>query len=213
MTATNKRLLISESHDDSNWCTPCKGKPDQHARPFPCSVRVWSSTIRISRGTHKATFHTVINRFEQIHCTWEEGLPTQSTACRPTDPRVRTQLLSHNSQWSRGEKSSFCWQLTTRLIGPISPACDRYIQYLLVGANPSVLNRHRWELQSWRCRLATYHSPTFPTSCLPFPPKGPPGLQFNQILTTKPKFWVLKNLWTPHGLSTARPSTIAYIYA
>jgi hypothetical protein len=30
MTATNKRLLISESHDDSNRCTPCRGKPDQY---------------------------------------------------------------------------------------------------------------------------------------------------------------------------------------
>jgi hypothetical protein len=30
MTATNKRLLISESRDDSNRFTPCRGKPDQH---------------------------------------------------------------------------------------------------------------------------------------------------------------------------------------
>jgi hypothetical protein len=30
MTATNKRLLISESRGDSNRCTPCRGKPDQH---------------------------------------------------------------------------------------------------------------------------------------------------------------------------------------
>jgi hypothetical protein len=30
-TATNKRLLISESRGDSNRCTPCRGKPDQHA--------------------------------------------------------------------------------------------------------------------------------------------------------------------------------------
>jgi hypothetical protein len=37
-----------------------------------------------------ATFHTVVNRFEQIHCTQEEGIPTQSTACRPSDPWVRT---------------------------------------------------------------------------------------------------------------------------
>jgi hypothetical protein len=29
-TATNKRLLISESHSDSNRCTPYRGKPDQH---------------------------------------------------------------------------------------------------------------------------------------------------------------------------------------
>jgi hypothetical protein len=27
-----------------------------------------------------------------------------------------------------------------QLTEPITPACDRYIQYLLVGANPSVLN-------------------------------------------------------------------------
>jgi hypothetical protein len=30
MTATNKRLLISESRDDSNRCTPYRGKSDQH---------------------------------------------------------------------------------------------------------------------------------------------------------------------------------------
>jgi hypothetical protein len=29
-TATNKRLLIFESRDDSNRYTPCRGKPDQH---------------------------------------------------------------------------------------------------------------------------------------------------------------------------------------
>jgi hypothetical protein len=57
------------------------------------------------------------------------------------------------------------------------------------------------------------HTSTFPTSCLPFPLVAPPGLHFNQVLTTKPKFWVLKNLWPQHGLSTTRPSTIAYIYA
>jgi hypothetical protein len=30
MSVTNKRLLISESRGDSNRCTPCRGKPDQH---------------------------------------------------------------------------------------------------------------------------------------------------------------------------------------
>jgi hypothetical protein len=33
-----------------------------------------------------------------------------------------------------------------QLTGSITPACDRYIQYLLAEANPSVLNRHRWGL-------------------------------------------------------------------
>jgi hypothetical protein len=30
MATTNKWLLISESHSDSNRYTPCRGKPDQH---------------------------------------------------------------------------------------------------------------------------------------------------------------------------------------
>jgi hypothetical protein len=41
-------------------------------------------------------------------------------------------------------------QVVTQLhqfIGPITPACDRYVQYLLVGANLLVLNRYRWGLQ------------------------------------------------------------------
>jgi hypothetical protein len=193
MTVTNEWLFISESHDNSNHCTPYSGKPDQHVTCFPRSVRVWSKTTRISRGSHIATSHTVVNKFERVHCLREEGLPTRSIARRLTNLRVRTQLLSHNSQWSSGEKAIFYWHSTTRLIGPISPACDRYVQYLLAGANPSVLNRHRWGLQPWRCRLATYHSSTFPTSCLHFPLRVPPDLQFNQVPSTKPKCWV----WEP----------------
>jgi hypothetical protein len=89
------------------------------------------------------------------------------------DLRVHTQFLSQVNKWSSRLKSSFCrWQVT-RLTRPISPVCNRYVQYLLAGTNPSVLNRHRQGLQPWRYRLSTYHSPTFPTNCLSFPPKGP----------------------------------------
>jgi hypothetical protein len=133
----------------------------------------YGQTIHNSRGQCIATFHEVINRFIQIHCHREEVLPTQSAAQRPSDPWVNTQLLSHNSQWGSEEKTSFCWQLATRLTGPISPICDRYVQYLLTGVNSSVLNWHRRGIQHWRCRLSTYHSPTFPTDGLPFPPTGP----------------------------------------
>jgi hypothetical protein len=89
MTATNKRLLISESCGDSNRCTPCRGKLDQHATHFPLSIHVWSRTIHISRGPHIATFHTAINRFEYVHFSREEGLSTQPSA-RLSDPQVRT---------------------------------------------------------------------------------------------------------------------------
>jgi hypothetical protein len=46
-----------------------------------------------------------------------------------------------------GAKPIFYWRPATRLTGPISLACDRYAQYLLMGAIPSVLNRHRRGLQ------------------------------------------------------------------
>jgi hypothetical protein len=118
MTATNKRLLISESRDDTNRCTPCRGKLNQHATRFPRSVHVWSTTIRISRGPHIAIFHIVVNRFEQIHCTREEGLPTQSTTRRSSDPRVRTQLLSHNSQRAVGKSQA---SVNSRLLGLPDP--------------------------------------------------------------------------------------------
>jgi hypothetical protein len=72
MTVTNKRLLISESHDDSNRYTPCRGKPDQHETCFPRSVRVWFKTIRISRGPHIATLREAVNRVEQGHCSTEK---------------------------------------------------------------------------------------------------------------------------------------------
>jgi hypothetical protein len=45
MTDINKQLFISESHDDLNRCTPCRGKPDQHnlyaSRASPRTPRVW----------------------------------------------------------------------------------------------------------------------------------------------------------------------------
>jgi hypothetical protein len=63
---------------------------------------------------------------------------------------------------SSGEKSSSCWQPTTRLTELISPACDQYVQYLLAWVNRTVLNRHRRGLQPWRCRLATYPLPDLP---------------------------------------------------
>jgi hypothetical protein len=148
-------------------------KSDQHTTRFPRSVRVWSQTIRISHGECIATFREIINIFVQIYCPWEEGLLTQSIAQRPSDPWVRTQLLSHNSQWDSREKTSFYWQPATRLTMFISPACDQYVQHLLTGVNSSVLNWHRRGLQPWRHWLFTYHSSAFPTDCLPFPPMGP----------------------------------------
>jgi hypothetical protein len=173
MTATNKRLLISESRGDSNRCTPCRGKPDQHAtytshaNPHTPGIRfLWAVPIcdNLSR---------VIDKVEQARCSWEEGLLTQFTARRWPIHGSVPNFSPEPANEAVGAKPSIYQRSATRLTEPISQVCDRYVQYLLAGGNPSVLNRHRRGLQPWRCLLSTYHSPTFPTSCLPFPHKGP----------------------------------------
>jgi hypothetical protein len=79
---------------------------------------------------------------------------------RPTTPEKKGSR--HNPQWAGWPirrfvpnfslepaneaveaKPSIYQRLATRLTGPISPACDRYVQYLHTGTNPTVLNRHR----------------------------------------------------------------------
>jgi hypothetical protein len=104
-------------------------------------------------------------------------------------PKRRAPNTIHNTTtiWSAGpcpaslpqqpkssrEKSSSGWQPTIRLTGPISPVCDWYVQYLLARANRTVLNRHKWGLQYWRCRLATYPLPDLPNQLSPLSPSGP----------------------------------------
>jgi hypothetical protein len=180
MTARNKRLLISKSHGDSNRCTPCRGKPDQHVTHFSRSVHVWSKTVRISRDPHIATFHKIVNNDGQSHCLQEKGLLTQSTARRLTDPRVRTQFLSWASHRSGGGKVTLCWWQTTRLTGPITSACDRYVQYLLTGSTHRSLTdtgrSYSLEGASFPYTTPWPSQPTFS----PFRRRALPGLQFNQ---------------------------------
>jgi hypothetical protein len=112
-------ILISESHNDSNRCTPYRGKSDQHATRFPCSVGIYPSTICISRGPRIATFCKVINNDGQSHCSQQKGLLTQSTARQLTDPWVHIQFLSWASHWHSGGKATLCWYHATRFTGPI----------------------------------------------------------------------------------------------
>jgi hypothetical protein len=101
-------------------------KSDQHVTRFPHSVRVWLSTIRISRGRHIATFCEVINSNGQSHCSWEKRLLTQSTTRRLTNLWVRTQFLSWASHWSSGGKTTLCWWQTTRLGGALTNTSGGY---------------------------------------------------------------------------------------
>jgi hypothetical protein len=120
-----------------------------------------------------ATFRIVINIVEQIHCSQKKApVPIHST---PTDRCADPQPISLPShplkQW--GKRQAFVDDWQHQLIRLISPACDQYIQYLLVGANHSVLNRYRRGLQPWRCRFSISLSPPFPTDGSPLFYKGP----------------------------------------
>jgi hypothetical protein len=173
MTATNKRLLISESHGDSNRCTPCRENLTNTPRMLPMPVHVRSMYASCGHSLYMATFHGSSIELGRPIAPEKNGLPTQSTARRWP---IRGSIPIFSPEPANevvGAKPSICQQPATRLIGPITPVCDRYVQYLLAGANRTVLNWHRRGLQPWRCQLATYHSLTFPTSSLPFPPKGP----------------------------------------
>jgi hypothetical protein len=75
MAAMNKRLLISESRGDSNRCTPCRGKPDQHdmyashTSPRTPSVRfLWAVPVS---GNHKSPIG-----LDGYYCSQEKVLPT-----------------------------------------------------------------------------------------------------------------------------------------
>jgi hypothetical protein len=57
------------------------------------------------------------------------------------------------------------------------------------------------------------YSSTFPISCPHFLLMASPSLHFIQILAKDQSVEFLKNLWSPRGLLTTRPSTVAYIYA
>jgi hypothetical protein len=145
-------------------------------RTLPTPVHVRLVYASCGRYPYVATLRKSSARLDgctapEKKCSWLHLLARLSGLWDPL------QFLFQHSHWSSALKPSTCWRQTTTLTGPISSACDRYVQYLLTGANPSVLNQHRWGLQYWRCRLATYHSPTFPTSCIPFPLKAMPGLR------------------------------------
>jgi hypothetical protein len=76
MTDTNKRLLIFESRGDSNRCTSCRGKPDQHTT-YASHASPRTPDVRFLQAVPiRDNLSRVIDRVEHANYSREEGLPT-----------------------------------------------------------------------------------------------------------------------------------------
>jgi hypothetical protein len=181
-TATNKQLFISESHGDSNRCTPCRGKSDQHDT-YASHTSPRMPGVRFLRAVPvHGNLPWATDRVGWSHCSRENGLPTQSPARRLTDPRVRTQFLSRANQWSSGERQT---SINSRLLG-LPGSYHRHAIGTLNTCSWGPTERSLIDTGGGYnlggAGLPHTHSPTFLTSYLPFPLVTPPGLHFNQTL-------------------------------
>jgi hypothetical protein len=188
MTATNKWLLISESHGDLNRCTPCRGKPDQHDT-YASHASPRTSGVHFLRAVPvRDNLSWVINRVGQSHRSREKWLPTQSTARQLTDSWVHTQFLSWPNQWISGESQTSINNRLLSLPGPYHRHAIGTFNTCSRGLIHRSLTDTDGGYNLGGDSLPRTHSSTFPTSYLPFPLVAPP--HFNQVLLIKPQCWV-----------------------
>jgi hypothetical protein len=149
----------------------------------------------LTRSTHS-------NLSRSLQQIWTDPLLMRR---RLSGPRVQTHILSHNSKWNSWEKTSFCWQSATRLTGLISPECNRYIQYLLVGANPLVLNRHRRGATTLEVPVFHISLPDLPNwRSSAFHLRAPPDLRLPKSNMKHLVKCDMKHLSLTHGLLATR---------
>jgi hypothetical protein len=105
---------------------------------------------------------------------WSAGLPPSFSPNTAIETVIKTKHLLTNK--------------LHRFTRPITPACDRYVQYLHTGANPSVLNWYRWGLQPCRCWLATPLPDLYNWWSYTFHLMAPPDLRLSiQTIPTETK--------------------------
>jgi hypothetical protein len=139
-----------------------KTRPTRHTHPT-LSPRMVPDHMYLTRSTHSNLLHS----HQQ---SWAGPLHSRKKGSRHNPQHNGWPIHGSVPSFSPkttieavGAKPTFCWRPATRLIGPISPTCDRHIQYLLVGVNPSVLNRHRRGYNLGGAGFPPSHSLIFPT--------------------------------------------------
>jgi hypothetical protein len=187
MTASNKRYSYPRVTAIRIDVHPAEEtRPIHHTHPTLCPRMVPDHTY-LTWSTHSN-----LSQSHQQNCTdplpREEGLLTQFTAQRSSDPRVRTQLLSHNNQWGNGEKTSFGWNQLLGLpdsyhrhaIGTFNTCSQGLTHRSLTdtsgGYNLEGASLKQTTLWPSQLMISTFHLRT------------PPSLQFIQVPSIKPEF-------------------------
>jgi hypothetical protein len=171
MTATNKRLLISESRGDSNRCTLCKGKPNQHAT-YASHFSPRTPSVHFLRAV-------VVRNNLSLALTKSKQAPTPGRSLANQRQTGTAVVLGDlipppmRQPWSRGERFRPNGYTATLAYWSHITSMRSVRSILARGANRTVLNRHRRGLQPWRCQLATYPLPDLPNQLSPLFPNGP----------------------------------------
>jgi hypothetical protein len=212
MAATNKRLLISESYDDLNRCTPCRGKLDQHdTYAFHASPR--TPGIRFLRADPvRDNLLRVIDRVGRILLLPRKIAPDSTSqpgwvACgtRPSfSPKTTIEVVGLSQALVNG-----------RLLGISGP----YHQHAIDTFNtcsrvptPRSLTDTGGGYHIKNLGIDTTLFPPFPSEGSTDPLTTPPDLHFYPILISKHK-WVFQHPLATCGLSITLASTDTYVYA
>jgi hypothetical protein len=115
------------------------------------------------------------------------------------------------NHWSCGGKATLCWWQATKLTRPIYRHAIGTFNTCSQGTTHRSLTNTGG---GYNLRGVGYpHTTPWPSqpTVSTFHLRAPPNLQINQFHQLIPKFQI-KKLRLPRGLSTTRPSTMAYMY-
>jgi hypothetical protein len=104
----DKRILISKSRGDSNWCTPCRGNLIHTTRMLPTPIHVHDSYASCGQSPYVITFNANPTELDGSYCSWEKVLPTPplSPTEWPTGPTPVS--LPSKNHWSNRLKPRIC---------------------------------------------------------------------------------------------------------
>jgi hypothetical protein len=165
---------------------PAWENPTNTSCALPTPVHAHPAYASYGQSSYVATFHW-LPRSQNKSLQPKEVLTTKDRLAQPSS-WVATFLLPCDSP--RVGERSFGPMITqlAQLTESISLAYNWCVQYLLTRSTHQSLTDTGGGYNLGGAGLPHIHSPTFPTSCLPFHLLFPSGLQFNQVLTTKSKF-------------------------